>query len=63
MSRGRQRIMQSDLTKTLKAVAEAGVQARVEVDSAGKIVVYVSKAGCDSEPPLDPNEWATDDQN
>jgi hypothetical protein len=63
MSRGRQRVQQTDLAKTFRALAQAGVQARVEVDSTGKIVVYVSKAGCDSEPRPDPNEWATDDQN
>ena len=62
MSRGRQRMQQTDLTKAIKAVAAAGVQARVEVDSAGKIVVYVCDKHQDQQAP-DPNEWATDDQN
>jgi hypothetical protein len=66
MSRGRQNINQSDLTKAIKAVAAAGVQAKVEVDADGKISVYVNSTdSCQSQAnnDPDPNEWATDDQN
>jgi hypothetical protein len=41
MSRGRQKIQQSDLAKTLKAVAAAKVTAKVVIDADGQISVYV----------------------
>jgi hypothetical protein len=62
MSRGRQRIAQTDLTKTLRAVAAAGVKATVKIDSSGAISVCVDgKVQCQSTAKDDPNEWATDD--
>ena len=63
MSRGRQRVQQSDLTKALKAAVAAGVPAKIEVQKDGRIIVHIG--GKDqTEPPPDPNEWAiTDDQD
>jgi hypothetical protein len=63
MSRGRQRIAQTDLTKTLKAVAAAQVSARVVIDGNGQISVYVTGTVQSQLPPDDPNEWATDDSH
>jgi hypothetical protein len=63
MSRGRQRVQQSDLTKTLRAVAAASVRATVKIDSRGEISVCVDGA-VESQSPAsasDPNEWAIDD--
>jgi hypothetical protein len=63
MSRGCQRINQSDLIKAVKAAVAAGVPAKVEVEKDGRIIVHIG--GKDqTEPAPDPNEWATtDDQN
>ena len=43
MSRGPQTFRQRDLTRAIKAMVAAGVQGRVEVDKAGKIVVVVGE--------------------
>ncbi|HLH92911.1 MAG TPA: hypothetical protein VKX28_31180 [Xanthobacteraceae bacterium] len=50
MSRGKHQIRQSDLTKTLKAMAKAGVAvARIEITSEGIVVVPGQPP-----PPLEP---------
>ena len=64
MSRGRQNINQSDLTKAIKAVAAAGVSAKVVIDAQGQISINVAGtvqclSPANNDP--DPNEWATDD--
>jgi hypothetical protein len=41
MSRGRQRVVQSDLIKAVKAAVAAGVPAKVEVDKDGRIIVHI----------------------
>jgi hypothetical protein len=57
MSRGPQTFKQSDVTKACKGTVRAGLEVqRVEIDQAGKIVVFAGK-------PADPqirqsaNEW------
>ena len=46
MSRGPCTFRQADITRAVKAVAEAGVEvARVEIDKAGKIVIVTGKPG------------------
>ena len=56
MSRGRCTFKQNDLTRALRATAAAGVEVqRVEIDTDGKIVVYVGKAPADDK--HEGNEW------
>ena len=56
MSRGRCTFKQNDLTRALRATAAAGVEVqRVEIDTDGKIVVYVGKAPADAK--QEGNEW------
>jgi hypothetical protein len=44
MSRGSQNFRQSDLTKAIKGAVNGGLKVeRVEIDSAGKIVVFASQ--------------------
>jgi hypothetical protein len=65
MSRGRQRIQQSDLTKAIKAVAAAKVAAKIVIDASGQISVLIDGTDQRQSPANDdPSEWATsDDQN
>ena len=60
MSRRPARFTQRDLAKAIKAVAAAGVPARVEVEKDGKIVVVVGEPG--KAEAADRNEW-DDDEN
>jgi len=58
MARARCTIRQTDVTRTVKAVAAAGVHiARVEIDSAGKIVIIAAEATEQSGETTEANEW------
>jgi hypothetical protein len=51
MSRGIHHIRQSDLTKTLKAMAKAGLPvARIEITAEGRIVVVAGQPATPAEP-------------
>jgi hypothetical protein len=64
MSQGPHQVHQSSLAKVFKALASARVKARVDVDKAGKISVYVDAPAADATP-AEPatDEWAIDDTN
>jgi hypothetical protein len=49
MARGPCTFRQRDLARTLRAMVDARVQGRVEIDRAGKIVVVIG-AGAEPEP-------------
>lgn len=54
MSRGGQTFRQSDVTKAVKGALNGGLKVeRVEVDSAGKIVVFADKSAAAATR----NEW------
>jgi hypothetical protein len=54
MSRGAQTFTQNDVTKACRGAVRAGLEIqRVEIDRAGKIVVFAGKAA-DTKPS---NEW------
>ena len=58
MARGRLAFKQHDITRAVKAVAEAGVPiSRVEVTKDGKIVVIVGEQASTAEPIAGANEW------
>jgi hypothetical protein len=58
MSRGRWSFRQSELTRAVRAVRNAGVEVmRVEVDRAGKIVVVAGKPDENQAPEGEANEW------
>jgi hypothetical protein len=60
MSKGAQTFKQGDVTKALKAAANAGVEVqRFEIDSmTGKIIVYAGKPGETEKTEPANNEWA-----
>ena len=58
MARAASIVRKSDLTRAVKAVAAAGVHiARVEIDSAGKIVIIAAEATEQSGETTEANEW------
>jgi hypothetical protein len=58
MSRRPSPVRQTDVTRAVKAVIAAGVHiARVEIDSAGKIVVIAAEATEQSGETTEANEW------
>ena len=58
MSRGPQTFRQRDLTATLKAMVNAGVDVRaVEIDPITGKIVILTIAGSDREPTTDLDKW------
>ncbi|MBR1233664.1 hypothetical protein [Bradyrhizobium sp. AUGA SZCCT0182] len=61
MSRGAQTFKQGDVTKAVKGAVNAGLEVqRVEIDQAGKIVVFASKVEIfnnANEIPVNVDEW------
>lgn len=60
MARIRARFTAAEVTRAFKGAQNAGVQARVEIDLDGKIVVMSAPA---ESPPLPPLETAMEDTN
>jgi hypothetical protein len=61
MSRGAQTFKQGDVTKAVKGAVNAGLEVqRVEIDQAGKIVVFAGKvdiANTENETRVNAGEW------
>jgi hypothetical protein len=61
MSKGAQTFKQGDVTKAVKGAVNAGLEVqRVEIDQAGKIVVFAGKVdipNAASETPVNAGEW------
>ena len=58
MARARCTIRQTDVTRAVKGVAAAGVHiARVEIDTAGRIVIIAAEATEQSGETTEANEW------
>jgi hypothetical protein len=61
MSRSAQTFKQADVTKAVKGVVNGGLEVqRVEIDQAGKIVVFAGKvdiANTAVETPVNAGEW------
>jgi hypothetical protein len=61
MSRGAQTFKQADVTKAAKGALNAGLDVqRIEIDQAGKIVVFAGKADIGNtatETAVDDGEW------
>jgi len=59
MSHGPHQFQQSSLAKVFKALAQARLKARVELDTGGKISVYVEAPVASGEPApeIKPDEW------